>query len=79
MEGVPSTPAQRRRSHNIVLTVHGIAEPGNVSVFKVFIHSDTSSVFTNSTDYIYLQLFDISSSREVYTFTKEAGTLHKLT
>ncbi|XP_063888022.1 KICSTOR complex protein SZT2-like isoform X5 [Scylla paramamosain] len=28
MEGVPSTPAQRRRSHYIVLTVHGIAEPG---------------------------------------------------
>lgn len=31
MEGVPSTPAQRRRSHYIVLTVHGIAEPGNVA------------------------------------------------
>lgn len=32
MEGVPSTPAQRRRSHYIVLTVHGIAEPGNVAL-----------------------------------------------
>ncbi|XP_047479590.1 KICSTOR complex protein SZT2-like isoform X5 [Penaeus chinensis] len=28
MEGVPSTPAQRKRNHYIVLTVHGIAEPG---------------------------------------------------
>ncbi|KAK7072557.1 hypothetical protein SK128_009308, partial [Halocaridina rubra] len=28
MEGVPSAPAQRKRSHYIVLTVHGIAEPG---------------------------------------------------
>ena len=34
MEGVPSTPAQRRRSHYIVLTVHGIAEPGKSVVLK---------------------------------------------
>lgn len=32
MEGVPSTPAQRRRSHYIVLTAHGIAEPGKAVV-----------------------------------------------
>ncbi|XP_069157334.1 KICSTOR complex protein SZT2 isoform X2 [Procambarus clarkii] len=28
MEGVPSAPAQRKRNHYIILTVHGIAEPG---------------------------------------------------
>ncbi|XP_042227057.1 KICSTOR complex protein SZT2-like isoform X3 [Homarus americanus] len=28
MEGVPSTPAQRKHNHCIILTVHGIAEPG---------------------------------------------------
>lgn len=38
MEGVPSTPAQRKRNHYIVLTVHGIAEPGN-SLFAIVVFS----------------------------------------